>query len=185
MYIRVEHRIGIAAPAEVIWEVLGDIASWPNWNPMYPSVKGELRIGAPLELVERVGGQDRKVTAQVEDWVPDSQILWRGKALGGWVKRVRYLEIEVLSETGCIFSNGEIWDGRYAAYAMKGGRRAYYNAYEALGEALKARVEEVWAAKSPEDRARIERLAAPPPEAPPLPKAAVPPKMSGGLFRRK
>jgi hypothetical protein len=184
MHIRIEHRIGIAAPAEVIWEVLGDIAAWPQWNPSYPSVEGELKIGAPLELVERIGDQDRRVSARVEDWVPDSQILWRAKALGGWVKRLRYHEIEVLAETSCIFSNGEIWDGRYAGYAMKGGRRAYYNAYEALGEALKARVEEVWAAKPAEVRARIERLAAPPPEAAPLPKAWVPDKMSGGLFRR-
>ena len=184
MHIRIEHRIGIAAPAEVIWEVLGDLQAWPEWNPMYPAVEGALRIGGPLKLVERAGGQDREVDALVEDWVPDSQILWRSKAMWGWVKRLRYLEIEVLAETSCIFSNGEIWDGRYAGYAMKAGRRAYFEAFQALGEALKARVEAAWAAKAPEERARIERLAAPPPEPEPIPKAPVPPKMSGGLYRR-
>jgi hypothetical protein len=185
MPIRIEHRIGVAAPAEVIWEVLSDLSAWPEWNPMYPKVEGELRIGAALALTERVAEREQAIKAGVVDWVPDSQILWRSTRLGGWVKRLRYLEIDVLAETGCIFSNGEIWEGRYAGYAMTGGRGAYRRAFEALGEALKTRVEEVWAAKSDEDRARIERLAAIPPEPDPIPKAPNLPKMPGGYLRRK
>ena len=44
--MKLERRIGIAAPDEVVWEVLSDIEAWPSWNAMYPRARGELRIGA-------------------------------------------------------------------------------------------------------------------------------------------
>jgi hypothetical protein len=185
MSFRIEHRIGVAAPAPVVWEVLADLANWRDWNPLYPEVQGALRIGERLTLTERLKGQDQTVTATVVDWVPNEQILWRATALGGFVKRLRFLELESLSENGCIFSNGELWQGRYAGFAVGDRRRAYHDAFAALGEALKERAEAAWAAKSPEERAEIERYAGPLPETEPLPKAPVPPKISASMIRRK
>ena len=31
---KIEHRIGIQAPADVIWEILADIPGWEAWNPL-------------------------------------------------------------------------------------------------------------------------------------------------------
>ena len=185
MSFRIEHRIGIAAPAPVVWEVLADLDRWGEWNPLYPQVEGSLRIGERLNLVERLAGQDQPAAVTVVDWVPNEQILWKSTALGGFVKRLRFLEIEALSENGCVFSNGELWQGRYAGFASRDRRRAYHQAFEALGEALKDCAEAAWAAMSPEDRAAVERVAGPPPEFEPLPKAPVPPKLGPGLFRRR
>ncbi len=185
MSFRIEHRIGIAAPAPVVWEVLSDLAHWGDWNPLYPQVEGSLRIGERLNLTERLAGQDQPAAVTVVDWVPNEQILWKSTALGGFVKRLRFLELEALSENGCIFSNGELWQGRYAGFGVGDRRRAYHDAFAALGEALKDRAEAAWAAKSPAERAEIERVAAPPPEPEPFFKTPVPPKLGGGLFRRR
>ena len=186
MSFRIEHRMGVSAPAPVAWEVLADLSRWGEWNPLYPKVEGELRIGERLVLTERLGGQDQPPAAvTVVDWVPNEQILWRSTALAGFVKRLRFLELEALSESGCIFSNGELWQGRYAGFAGRDKRRAYYEAFAALGEALKDRAEAVWAEMSPEARAEVERYAAPPPEPEPLPKAPVPPKISASMIRRR
>ena len=185
MSFRIEHRIGVAAPAPVVWEVLSDLARWGEWNPLHPQVEGALRIGERLSLTERLGGQDQAAAVTIVDWVPNEQILWRSSALGGFVKRLRFLELEALSENGCIFSNGELWQGRYAGFAVRDRRRAYHEAFAALGEALMDRAEAAWAAKTPEERAEIERYAAPPPEPEPLPKAPVPPKISASMIRRR
>jgi hypothetical protein len=45
MAIKIEHRIGIAAPAEVIWEILADVPGWEAWNPLYTKASGVIRIG--------------------------------------------------------------------------------------------------------------------------------------------
>ena len=114
MSFRVEHRIGAPAPASVIWEVLSDLPGWSAWNPIYAKVDGQLRIGAKLEVHETFEGAPKKViTPTVVDWVPDAQILWTLSEAGGMIRRIRYIEIDTFEESasGCIVSNGEIWQG--------------------------------------------------------------------------
>ena len=50
-----EHRIGVARPKEEVWAVLCDVATWPQWNPMYPEISGRFLVSAPLSLGEKVG----------------------------------------------------------------------------------------------------------------------------------
>ncbi len=143
MRVRLEHRIGVRAPASEIWRVLADLEGWSAWNPMYPQAAGILRIGAKLSLTEAIPGQPRDTIApEVVDWVPDSQILWRDKTLGGLVRRLRYLEIEKLTDEGCIFANGEVYEGLGVRFMSKGLKGALRRGFTALGEALKAKVED-------------------------------------------
>ena len=142
---RIEHRLGIPAPADVIWEVLADIERWPEWNPLYTRAEGVLRIGEPLSLTEAApGGQPADLRPRIIDWVPDAQILWRHSERWGLVSRLRYLEIEKLSDEGCIFSNGEDWYGRFARYVAPRRRRALYEGMEAMSHALRDRTVELW-----------------------------------------
>ena len=34
MAVRVEHRIGIAAPAHEVWNLVGELDGWKDWKPM-------------------------------------------------------------------------------------------------------------------------------------------------------
>jgi hypothetical protein len=148
---RIEHRLGIAAPAEVIWEVISDLERWAEWNPLYVQAQGRLRIGGQLTLTEAIPGREHKtITPSVVDWVPDAQILWRMSETFGLLKRLRYFEIETLSEEGCIFANGEDWFGRPARYVAPAHRRAMRQGFEALGEAVRERALQLWRDAQPE-----------------------------------
>lgn len=142
MSFRLEHRIGVAAPAARIWEVLSDLAGWSAWNPLYPEAQGTLRIGETLGLTLAVPDEKPEaLRATVIDWVPDSQILWTSKYGGGLVRSVRYFEIEALTEEGCIFSNGETFSGLGARFLPGRLRGRFRRGFVELGEALKARAE--------------------------------------------
>ncbi len=142
MNVKIEHRIGIPAPATAIWDALCDISAWPQWNPLYPKANGVLRIGAQLDLEVAIPGQaNRTIRPIIADWVPNDQIHWNLRMLGGLVKTTRYLEIEQLTETGCIFTNGELFDGVLGPTIAKRFRPALRAGFAAMGEALKARVE--------------------------------------------
>ena len=142
---RIEHRLGIAAPAEVVWQVLADLEGWGAWNPLYPNVEGRLGIGQTLTLTEAIPGSEPvKIAPTVVDWVPDAQILWRMSQSWGFLKRLRYFEIDKLSDEGCIFANGEDWYGRPARYVPPAKRRAMREAFAAFGEALSERALAVW-----------------------------------------
>ena len=142
---RIEHRLGIPAPAHVVWQVLADLERWGEWNPLYPKADGKLRIGAELALTEVLPeSEPAEITATVVDWVPEEQILWRLSQSRGFLKRLRYFEIEALSREGCIFANGEDWYGRPARKVPRERRRAMREAFAALGEALSARALASW-----------------------------------------
>ena len=107
MAFKIEHRIGVARPAQQVWAVLSELPAWKDWNPMYPEIDGKLLISAPLSMTEKVGQRSESYSAVVAEWVPDKQIIWTRRTLAGLVRHVRYIEIEALNDTGCIFANGE------------------------------------------------------------------------------
>jgi len=140
--VRIEHRIGVQAPAEAIWAVISDIAGWKDWNPLYPRAEGALRIGAELDLDLALPGQPtRAIKPVILDWVPNDQIHWRLSMLGGLVRTIRYIEIEILTERGCIFSNGEVFSGYLGPTVAKRMRPAIRQGFVGMGEAVKARAE--------------------------------------------
>lgn len=145
MSVKIEHRIGVQAPAEAIWTVISDIARWSEWNPIYPKAEGALRIGATLTLELALDGRKPQVIRPVIlDWIPNEQIHWRLTALMGLVRTTRYLEIEALADNACIFANGELFEGPLgptAARRMEGAIRA---GFRAMGEAVKVRAEAAW-----------------------------------------
>jgi hypothetical protein len=144
----IEHRIGIQAPAEVVWEVLSDLPRWEAWNPLYPKAAGEIRIGGTLELTLAIPGQaPQQIRPTVLEWVPNEQLHWRLTMAGGLVKTTRFLEIENLAPANCIVSNGEIIGGLLGPRLGKRLARPIYRGFVAMNEALKARAEEMWAAR--------------------------------------
>ncbi len=145
MPVKLEHRVGIQAPPEAIWAVIADIEGWSVWNPIYPKAQGTLRIGSPLTLELALEGRKPEVIKPVIlDWVPNEQIHWRLTIMGGLVRTTRYFEIEKLSDTGCIFSNGELFDGLLGPTAVRSLQRPIRRGFAAMGEAVKARVEATW-----------------------------------------
>ncbi len=141
MGFRIEHRLGVPASAADVWAVLADIEGWPQWTALYPRVQGVLRIGQAIQVTEQVEGfPPRDLEPRIGDWEPEGQILWTVKGARGLLKRTRYIEIEKLTDTGCIVSNGELFDGLASRYITRPHKRARYLAYVAFGEALSARI---------------------------------------------
>jgi hypothetical protein len=145
MPVKLEHRIGIKAPAEVIWESLFDVPGWEAWNPLYPKAQGVVRLGAQLDLVLALPGQaPQPIKPVIIDWTPMEHIHWTTRTKGGLVKTIRFLEIDALTETGCIFNNGEVFDGMLGTRMAARQGRSIRAGFAALGEALQQRAEAAW-----------------------------------------
>jgi hypothetical protein len=147
MAIKIEHRIGVAAPASIIWEVMKDVPAWAEWSAIYSRALGEVKFGGTLALTLALPEhRPREIEAAILDWTPDEAIHWKTKSF--LVETTRYLEIEKYSETGCCFSNGEIFTGFGTRYLSRSGLRALREGYGVLGEGLKARAEALWRARA-------------------------------------
>jgi hypothetical protein len=140
--VNIEHRIGIQAPPEVIWQVIADLPGWELWNPTYPKAAGEIRIGGQLEVTLALPGQQPQVLRPtVLEWVPNEQLHWKLTMLGGLIRNIRYIEIETLADASCIISNGEIIGGLMGGSVARRMGRSIHRGFAAMSEALKARAE--------------------------------------------
>jgi hypothetical protein len=145
MPLKIEHRVGVKAPVSVIWEVLYDLDRWPEWNPLYPEVSGTIRFGETLKLKLALPDQpERDLEATVLEWTPDEAIHWKTSRLRGLVRTIRYLEIEAMSETGSVFSNGEVFSGLLGPRVAHGLRASLKRGFADFGEALRDRAEAMW-----------------------------------------
>jgi len=144
MVFKVEHRVGVPASAKAIWDVLSDLARWNEWNTLYPEIRGLLRIQQQLAIGECFPGQpDRVIRPVVVDWVPNEQILWSLSETGGLVKRIRFIEIDHLSDGSCILSNGEVYDGLLGRRVGKARRGWLKKGFEQLNTDIVTRVKAV------------------------------------------
>ena len=142
--IRIENRVGIQAPAEVIWETVYDLSTWHEWNPLYPQAAGQIRLGAPLDLTLALPDQPpQQIQPVVLEWVPNEQLHWRSQ-MKAMVKTVRFIEIEQLAPASCIVSNGELFSGFMAKTMLRRVGRSFHRGFREMGEALKARAEAEW-----------------------------------------
>lgn len=149
--LKIESRVGVMAPPDIIWEIISDLPGWGSWNPIYPAAAGELRIGAPLALTLNLPDQPpREIRPRVVDWVPLEQILWADTAWGGLVSTLRYLEIDQMGEAASIFSNGEQFQGMVSEIYGAQRRRSLRRGFTALSEAVKERAETLWRARTGE-----------------------------------
>lgn len=146
--LKIEHRVGVQTPAEVVWPIISDIAGWKDWNPLYPKAEGMLGFESVLTLELALPGEKpRTIRPVVVDWTPGEQIIWRLSLFGGLIRSVRYFEIEKLTDTGCIFSNGEIFEGPLQGFIPKKLRRTIKAGFTAMGEAVRDRAEAAWKAQ--------------------------------------
>lgn len=142
---RIEHRIGVQAPPEVVWEIVHDLSRWSEWNPTYPQAEGQVRIGETLTVTLALPGQAQQVLKpRVLDWVPNEQLHWQLSMLAGMIRTTRYIEINQLAEASCIVDNGELFGGLMGPSLGRRLGRSVRRGFEAMNEALKERAEAMW-----------------------------------------
>ena len=140
MSFKIEHRIGVQAPPEVLWDLIADLEGWERWNPLYPKAVGKLAIGSKLQVTLALPDTPPEdITPTVLDWVPHMQLAWRLKLLGGFLTTIRYMEIEPLDDgRASVFSHGEQFEGLAASFMPKDLRKKIKRGFIAMSEALQA-----------------------------------------------
>ena len=148
MAFRIEHRIGVAAPASEIWDLVYDLEGWKDWTGIYTNASGKIAIGETLEFTFKLGDRvPQSYKGVVYDWVPEHQMAWTTRFAGGMVTSLRYVEIIKLGDTSCILANGDYWTGPLAWTMSKALRHAARAGFQHMNEAAKQKVEAAFVPK--------------------------------------
>jgi hypothetical protein len=114
----------INAPPRSVWKVLVDFQAHPQWNPFVRSIEGSPREGETLKVF--------------------IQLRWLGRVvLPGIFDGEHFFQIEPLDQgRRTRFIQGERFTGLLVPLLRKNLDRGTREGFEAMNQALKARVEE-------------------------------------------
>lgn len=138
-----ETSIQIDAPAERVWEVLSDLASYPRWNPMIRRASGELRVGSRLEVrFEPEGSKGHTFRPELTVVDPGRELRWSGRPRFPGVFGIEhYWIIEEKPGGKSLLRHGACVSGLAAPLAGKALLRSAREPFEAMNRAHKARAE--------------------------------------------
>lgn len=152
----------IAAPPEVVWDVLRDFRRYDEWNP-FMSVVGRPNAGARLVVELRPPGRRTvRFRPRVTAVVPERELRWRGSlGLPGLYDGEHQFRLEP-ADGGTEFRHEETFSGALVAPINRWTRGATERGFEAMNAALKARAEAIAAGDEP--AVRVYPAADPAPE---------------------
>ena len=140
----IHSEIEISAPAERVWQILTDFASFPKWNPFIQRVSGEIEIGARLEVnLQPTGARSMTFRPTVLKVEPNRELRWLGRLLIPKLFDGEHsLSIEPLGENRVRFIQHEIFRGVLVPLMSGSLDRDARRGFEDMNTALKARAEQ-------------------------------------------
>jgi uncharacterized protein YndB with AHSA1/START domain len=126
----------IAAPPDVVWQVMSTVSDWPSWNP---DIK-EARLEGPLAPGSRFRWRagPGQITSVLRDVRPGQLLEWTGSTFG--VKAVHVWRLEP-ADAGTIARTEESWEGLLATLFRGRSKRTLDAAIESGLRLLKAESE--------------------------------------------
>lgn len=125
-----EGEIEVAAPADVVWNVVANVDRWPAWNPEISTVSLEGPIAEGTQFRWKAGRS--KLVSVFRRVDPPHVVGWTGKTLG--VPAIHVWRTEP-TDSGTILRTQESWSGLLAGLLK---RKLQPMLEEALQKGLKA-----------------------------------------------
>jgi hypothetical protein len=142
----VSTTIEIAAPPEEVWAVLADLASYPEWHPVFRQVSGQLVPGNRLTITSTIPTTGRTMTVKVKVVTaePGVELRWVSTLLGVNISERWFLLSPV--DGGTELVQAETYKG-LGGGSGRGGRSTFAlidrirGTFEAINEAIKQQAE--------------------------------------------
>lgn len=139
----IETSIRIEAEPAAVWRQLMDFQSHADWNPFLVSIEGKPEVGSFLKNTIQTS-EKKQMQFEPEVLVVDEykEFRWKGKLfVKGLFDGEHYFKLTALPDGATLLTHGELFTGLLAGalYSMIG--KDTTAGFEAMNEALKAKVE--------------------------------------------
>lgn len=135
-------EIVIAAPREVVWDVLVDFDSYADWNPVEIHARGEPVVGSIVEHTAQLPGRKPMTfRAKIIEATPARALAWKGKiVVPGLFAVSHHFEIDPLAGDHSRLRQFEHFSGVLIPF-MRGMLEDTQAAFALANEAIKQRAE--------------------------------------------
>ena len=105
-----EARVYIDAEPKVIWDVLTDGSTWPDWDSGADRVEGKIAPGETIKLHVKIN-PGRAFPVKVTEFVPEQRLVFTGGMPLGLFKGVRVYTITPQAGGAVLFTMREDFTG--------------------------------------------------------------------------
>lgn len=136
-------EIEIQASSERVWQILADLARFPQWNPFIRWANGQVKAGARLEArIQPSGASGMTFKPTVLKAEPNRELRWLGRfLLPGLFDGEHIFTIEDLGAHHVRFTQREIYTGWLVPIMAHGLDTDTRRGFEEMNQALKALAE--------------------------------------------
>ena len=136
-------EIVIDAPAETVWRILTDFASFPDWNPFMVHIIGEMREGEKLEVrLQLPEGKGMTFKPQLIKVEPNREFRWLGRLfMPGIADGQHIIQLEPLNDAQTRVIHREEFRGVLTSLFLAMVGRKTKLGFQQMNEALKAHAE--------------------------------------------
>jgi len=136
-------EVEIQAPAERIWQMLTDFASYPEWNPFIRRISGQPKEGTRLKVyIELPGTKGKIFRPKVLRADPNHELRWFGRLLiPGLFDGDHIFNIEHIGRNRVRFVQRKIFSGLLVSFLAQGLDAKLGLGFDEMNQALKLRAE--------------------------------------------
>lgn len=136
-------EIDIAATPEMIWSILLDFRSYPEWNPLVRRIEGDAKVGKRLTVsIQPKDGRAMTFRPVVRAVVSNRELRWLGRFLmPGLFDGEHYFHIQQLQQDRVRFIQGENFSVLLVRIFKSGLDTGTKAGFIAMNNALKVRAE--------------------------------------------
>ena len=137
-------EVTIDAPAERVWELLTDFASFPDWNPFMLRASGELAVGENLVVyLKPPGAMGMSFKPRVVKVDPNRELRWLGHlVIPGIFDGEHIFEIDPIGDASCRLVHREEFRGVLVPLMLAMIGKPTERGFKEMNQALKARAED-------------------------------------------
>jgi hypothetical protein len=138
---KISATIDITARPEPVWAVLADLASYPEWNPVFRKVSGQLIPGRRITITstQPETGHTMTVKVKVLTAEPPTELRWGSSVLG--IMNSEHSFILSPTSGGTQLVQIQTYRGWFTRFPPKTIRRIQAS-FEAINQAIKQRAED-------------------------------------------
>ena len=136
-------EIEIQASPEKVWQVLTDLAKYPEWNSLITRAIGKAEVGARVDITVPSGSKEMILHCTVVKAEPNRELCWKYHViLPGLFRGEHSFIIEPAGPNQVRFIDREVFNGLLVPLQAKSIDTDSRRGFEEMDRALKARAEE-------------------------------------------
>jgi hypothetical protein len=150
MNFSIDKTIEIDAPAGVVWEVITDLAAYPQWNPFCVECRSTLKPGDPIDMRVRLYARPQKQREWIKEHVPGRLLAYSMKPVpAGALSSRRSHELKAIGKERTRYRSHFVLRGWLLPLVrgLMGARLE--QGFAGMTDGIRQRAEALWAQRRP------------------------------------